>query len=173
MKRAFAAAVTAVAASTSMWLATVPAYAAGAAPKQPTATLMVAPRWTYSDGGEFAVTAKCGVRSDMRVVFSPLLYRPVVVPGAGRVLIRVTGKTAAGKYRIGLLCVNKRDQADAVNIKTVTVRKQLAGWSMTAPPRMPRHFRPDLTVQTGMRQVIVTAPAHRSSRLSVHAARHR
>jgi hypothetical protein len=40
---------------------------------------------------------------------------------------------------------------------------------MASPPSLPRHFRPDLTVQTGVRQVIVRAPAHRSSRLSRHA----
>jgi len=51
------------------------------------------PQWTYLAGGEFAVTTKCSVRKDIRVVFSPLLYRPVVVPGAGNLLIRVTGKT--------------------------------------------------------------------------------
>jgi hypothetical protein len=33
---------------------------------------------------------------------------------------------------------------------------------------MLRHFKPDLTVQTGVRQVIVRTPAHRSSRLSRH-----
>ncbi len=87
MKRAIAAVVTAVAATGSMWLATVPAYAKPA-PKPPTATLRSMPQWTYLAGGEFAVTTKCSVRKDIRVVFSPLLYRPVVVPGAGNLLIR-------------------------------------------------------------------------------------
>jgi hypothetical protein len=172
MKRAFAAAV---AASTLIGLATVPAYAKPA-PKPPTATLLVTPKWTFLDGGQFAVTAKCSVRSDLRVVFSPLLYHPVTVPGAGNLLIRVTGKTRAGKYTIGLLCVDRHSQADAVAVKTVTVRKQLAGWIMASPPGLPRHFKPSLTVQTGMRQVIVPSPKHapvHRSRLSRPAAKHR
>jgi hypothetical protein len=161
MKRTIAAVVTAVAGAGSIWLATVPAYAKPA-PKPPTATLRAMPRWTYLAGGEFAVTTKCSMRKDMRVIFSVLLYRPVVVPGAGNLLIRVTGKTKPGTYSIGLECVDRR-QVDAVVFKTLRVRKQLAGWT-GPPPRLPRHFKPDLTVQTGVRQVIVRTPAHRSSR---------
>lgn len=163
MKRTIAAVVTAVAATGSMWLATAPAYAKPA-PKPPTATLRIMPQWTYLGGGELAVTTKCSVRKDLRVIFSPLLYRPVVVPGAGNLLIRVTGKTRPGKYAIGLECVDQR-QVDAVVIKTVTVRKQLAGWT-GSPPSLPRHFKPDLIVQTGVRQVVVSKP-----RLSQHAPR--
>ena len=166
MKRTIAAVVTAVATTGSIWLATVPAYAKPA-PKPPTATLRIMPRWTYLGGGKFAVTTKCSAHKDLRVIFSPLLYRPVVVPGAGNVLIRVTGKTKPGRYAIGLECVGQR-QVDAVVFKTVTVRKQLAGWIM-ASPRLPRHFKPDLTVRTGVRQVIVRTPAHRSPRLRRHA----
>ena len=59
-------------------------------------------------------------------------------------------------------------QVDAVVIKTVTVRKQLAGWIMASPPSLPRHFKPDLTVQTGVPQVIVRTPAHHLARLSRH-----
>ncbi|HJY71472.1 MAG TPA: hypothetical protein VJ347_06805 [Streptosporangiaceae bacterium] len=154
----------------SMWLATVPAYAKPA-PKPPTATLRIMPQWTYLGGGEFAVTTKCSARKDLRVIFSPLLYRPVVVPGAGNLLIRVTGKTKPGKYAIGLECVDQR-QVDAVVFTKVTVRKQLAGWT-GSPPSLPRHFKPDLTVQTGVRQVIVRPPAHRSPRLSRPAPKRR
>jgi hypothetical protein len=171
MKRTIAAAVTAVAATGSISLATTPAYAKPA-PTPPTATLRIMPQWTYLDGGEFAVVTKCSARKDLRVIFSPLLYRPVVVPGAGNQLIRVTGKTKPGRYAMGLECVDQ-GQVDAVVIKTVTVRKKLAGWIMASPPSLPRHFRPDLTVQTGVRQVIVRAPAHRSSRLSRHAPKRR
>jgi hypothetical protein len=167
MKRAFAAAVTVAAASISIGLAAVPAYAKPA----PSATLTVTPKWTYSDGGKFAVSAKCSVRSDLRVVFSPLLYHPVTVPGAGNLLIRVTGKSKAGRYTIGLLCVDRHSQADSVAVKTVTVRKQLFNWT-ASPPSLPRHFKPDLTVQTGMRQVIVSSPVHRPSRRS-RVAKHR
>jgi len=158
MKRTIAAVVTAVAATGSILLATVPAYARPA-PKPPAATLHIAPRWTYVGDGEFAVATKCSARKDLRLVFSPLLYRPVVVPGAGNLLILVTGATKPGKYAIGLECVDPR-QVDAVVITTVTVRKQPADWIMASPPGLPPHFKPDLTVQTGERQVIVRTPAH-------------
>jgi hypothetical protein len=164
MKRAFAAVA---AASVLTGLAAVPAYAKPA----PSATLTVAPKWTYSAGGEFAVRARCSVRSDLRVVFSPLLYHPVTVPGAGNLLIRVTGKSKAGRYTIGLLCVDRHSQADAVAVTEVAVRKQLFSWTASAPS-LPRHFKPDLTVQTGMRQVIVRSPVHRP-RVVKHAGRHR
>lgn len=59
----------------------------------------------------------------------------------------------------------KPPTADAVAIKTVTVRKQLPGWT-GSPPSLPRHFKPDLIVQTGVRQVIVSKP-----RLGRHAPR--
>jgi hypothetical protein len=159
MKRTLASIVTAVAATGSISLATVPAYAKPA-PKPPMATLRVMPHWTYLGGGEFAVTTKCPARKDHHVIFSRLLYRPVVVPGAGNLLIRVTGRTKPGKYAIGLECVGRR-QVDSAVIKTVTVRKKLAGWIMASPPSLPRHFKPDLTVRTGVRQVIVRTPAHR------------
>jgi hypothetical protein len=170
MQRTFAAVVTAVAASGSIWLATVPAHAKPA-PRPPTAALRVSPHWTYVDDGEFAATAKCSARKDLRVIFSPLLYRPVVVPGAGNLLIRVTGKTKPGKYQIGLECINAR-QVDAVAFGAVTVRRQPVAWIIASPPSLPRHFRPDLTVRTGVRQVIVSTPAHRSSRPRRHAPKH-
>ena len=171
MKRTIAAVVTAVVATGSTWLATAPVYAKPA-PKPPAATLRIAPRWTYLGDGNFAVATKCSVRKDLRVLFSPLLYRPVVVPGAGNVLIRVTGKTKPGKYAMGLECVDQH-QVDAVVIKTVTVRKQLADWIIASPPSLPRHFKPDLTVQTSVRQVIVRTPAHRSPRLRRPAPKRR
>ena len=139
-------------------LGAAPAYAKPA----PKAALAITPRWTYVADGEFAVVAQCPARADRRVVFSRLLYRPVTVPGAGRLLILVTGKTKPGTYTIGLLCAGAHGRADAAELKTVTVRKQLAGWIMVSPPALPRHFKPDLTVQTGVRQVIVPAPlSHR------------
>jgi hypothetical protein len=171
MKRTIAAVVAAVAATGSISLATAPAYAKPA-PRPPTAALRIMPRWTYLGGGEFAVATKCSARKDLRVIFSPLLYRPVVVPGAGKLLIRVTGKTKPGRYAIGLECVGRR-QVDAAVIKTVTVRKQLAGWIVASPPSLPRHFKPDLTVRTGVRQLIVRTPAHRSPRRKRHAPKRR
>ena len=44
---------------------------------------------------------------------------------------------------------------------------------MASPPSLPRHFKPDLTVQTSVRQVIVRTLAHRLSRLSRHAPKRR
>ena len=165
MQRTISALGAVMAAAGSMWLATVPAYAKPA-PKPPTATLRIMPQWTYLGDGEFAVTTKCSERKDLRVIFSPLLYRPVVVPGAGNLLIRVTGITKPGKYAIGLECVDAR-QVDAVTFKTVAVRRQLAGFT-GSPPSLPRNFKPDLIVATGVRQVIVgkprlirNAPVHR------------
>jgi hypothetical protein len=163
MKRSFAA-LAAMAVSVSMGLATTPAYAnpahAKRGPKPQTASLLTTPQWTYSDGGEFAITAKCSASKDLRVIFSPLLYRPVAVPAGGKVLMRVTGKTKPGKYHLGLECVSHSGQVGAVAFRTLTVRKQLSGWS-TVSPGLPRHFKPDLTVQTSVSQVIVTTPSHR------------
>jgi hypothetical protein len=159
MKRTAGAVVAAAVASTSIWLATAPAYAK----MTPTARLVAAPQWTYLNGGKFAITATCSERKDLRIVFSRLLYRPVVVPGAGRLLMRVTGKTRAGKYSIGLECVRSNGQVDAVAFTTLTVRKRLSGWPTGSPPALPPHFKPDLTVQTSVRQVIVAKPPHRSS----------
>jgi hypothetical protein len=148
--------------ATALLATALPATAPAYAKPVPKAALTITPRWTYVADGEFAVVAQCPARADRRVIFSRLLYRPVTVPGAGRLLILVTGKTKPGTYTIGLLCAGAHGWADAADVKTITVRKQLAGWIMVSPPALPRHFKPDLTVQTGVRQVIVPAPlSHR------------
>jgi hypothetical protein len=36
--------------------------------------------------------------------------------------------------------------------------QQLAGWIVASPPSLPRPFKPDLTVQAGVRQVIIARP---------------
>jgi hypothetical protein len=82
MQRTIAAVGAVVVAADSMWLATAPAYAKTppkTAANPPTATLHIMPRWTYLRGGKFAITTKCPAGKDSRVVFSRLLYRPVVV----------------------------------------------------------------------------------------------
>jgi hypothetical protein len=44
---------------------------------------------------------------------------------------------------------------------------------VASPPSLPRPFKPDLTVQAGVRQVIVRTPAHRSPRLRRPAPKRR
>jgi hypothetical protein len=99
MKRSVAAVIATVAASASMWLATVPAKAVPAdakpAPRPDKAMLNITPKWAYV-GGQFAVTATCSHRGDLRVLFTPLLHLPVIAPGAGNVLFKVTNKTFPG-----------------------------------------------------------------------------
>jgi hypothetical protein len=159
MKRFFAAAAVAAAVSGSMWLAVAPAQAKPAPPAPDRATLRVTPKWTYLGGGQFSITAVCSYGKDYRVIATPLLDHPVEVPGAGNLLMRVTGKTKPGMYVIELWCVTRRGQVDTMAVASVDVRKRLPGWK-TAAPALPRHFKPNVIVQTGMRQVIVPAPAH-------------
>jgi hypothetical protein len=114
LKRTFAAAVAAVTASTSMGL---------------TATLRVVPRWTYQNGGKLAVIAGCSQRGDVRVISSKLLPRPVRMSKGGSLLIKVTGKTKPGKYEIVLLCADKHNQPDSVDMKN--------GQDLQSPRRFP------------------------------------
>jgi hypothetical protein len=122
LKRTFAAAVAAVMASTSMWLtATMAASVAMARPAALAATLRVVPRWTYQDGGS-----------------------------KGRsLLIKVTGKTRPGKYEIVLLCEDKHNQPDSVDMKTVRIYKVLGVFQQPDQPALPAAFKPDVTVSSG------------------------
>ena len=150
MKRTFAAAVAAVTASTSMWLtATMAASAAMAKPAAPTATLLVVPRWTYQDGGKLAVIAGCSQRGDVRVISSKLLPRPVRMSKGSRLLIKITGKTKPGKYAIALLCEDKHNQPDSVDVKTVRIYKVLGAFQQPDQPGLPSAFKPDVTVSSG------------------------
>jgi hypothetical protein len=156
MKRTFAAVVAAVTASTSIWLATAsvagPASAAAARPKPPpapSATLRVVPRWTYQDGGKIAVITACSERTDLRVVTSNMLRRPVTLRKGGNLLIKLTHKTHPGKYVIMLFCVGKHQQIDAIDMKTVKILKVLGGFWQPDPPALPKHFKPNVTVSSG------------------------
>ena len=146
LKRTFAAAVAAEAASTSMWLtATMAASAAMAKPAAPTATLLVVPRWTYQDGGKLAVIAGCSQRGDVRVISSKLLPRPVRM-SKGSLLVKIAGKTKPGKYAIALLCEDEHNQRDSVDVKTVRIYKVLGAFQQPDQPGPPSAFKPDVTV---------------------------
>jgi hypothetical protein len=134
LKRTFAAAIAAVTASTSMGL---------------TATLRVVPRWTYQDGGKLAVIAGCSQRGDVRVISSKLLPRPVRMSKGGSLLIKVTGKTKPGKYEIVLLCADKHNQPDSVDMKTVRIYKVLGAFQQPDRPALAGAFKPDVTVSSG------------------------
>lgn len=151
MKRTVAAIGTAVVASTSIWLASAPADAKPKPkpPKQDIATIRVVPKWTYEGGGKVAVMTKCSYRQDLRVVSSKMLSGPVEVRGSGNLLIQVTGKTKPGKYTIALSCVTKAGQVDALAVTRVKVLKVLAYWNQPPAPPLPKHFKANVTVQSG------------------------
>jgi len=158
LKRTFAVAIAAVTASTSMWLAattTATAAAARPGPPDPSATLRILPGWTYQDGGKLAVTAGCSQPGDVRVIGSKLLPRPVRVSNGKSLLITVTGKTKSGKYMIVLLCEDKHQQPDSVDVKFVRIYKVLGAFQQPDQPALPAHFKPDVTVSSGP-----PAPAH-------------
>jgi hypothetical protein len=149
LKRTFAVAVAAVTAGTSMWLtATMAASAVMARPAALTATLRVVPGWTYQDGGKLAVIAGCSQRGDVRVISSKLLPRPVRMSKGGSVLIKVTGKTEPGKYKIVLLCEDKHNQPDSADTKTVRIYKVLGAFQQPDQPALPSAFKPDVTVSS-------------------------
>ena len=150
LKRTFAAAVAAVTASTSMWLtATMAASAAMAKPASPSATLRVVPGWTYQDGGRLAVIAGCSQRGDVRVIGSKLLPRPIRMSKGKNLLIKLTGKTKPGKYTIALLCEDKHQVPDSVDVKSVRIYTVLGAFQQPDQPLLPNHFTPDVTVSAG------------------------
>jgi hypothetical protein len=151
MKRTVAAALTA---GVIMGLAGSPAMpAARAAAAKPTpmprATLHVRPGWTYAGGGKLAVTASCSQRGDQRVVGSKMLARPVTLGKGPNLLIKLTDKTHPGKYTINLFCIGKNKQIDSAVLKKVRILKLLGGFWQPDAPRLPKHFRADVTVSTG------------------------
>lgn len=148
MKRTLAAAAAAAVACTSIGLAAAPAEAKSR-PRPDIATIKVVPGWTYQGGGHFAVTAKCSYRQDLPVVWSKMLPRPVNLRHGGNLLIRVTDKTTPGKYAIVLWCVTKNGQVDALAMQRVKVLKRLPNWNQPFEPALPRHFKANVTVQSG------------------------
>jgi hypothetical protein len=157
LKRTIAAAIAAVAASTSMWLAASAAGAATAAgataarpgSPAPSATLRVVPGWTYQDGGKLAVIAGCSQRGDVRVIGSKLLPRPIRMSKGKNLLIKLTGKTKPGKYAIALLCEDKHQVPDSVDVKSVRIYTVLGAFQQPDQPVLPDHFTPDVTVSAG------------------------
>jgi len=157
LKRTIAAAIAAVTAGTSMWLAASAADAATAAgataarpgPPPPSATLRVVPGWTYQDGGKLAVIAGCSQRGDVRVIGSKLLPRPVRMSKGRNLLIKLTGKTKPGKYAIALLCEDKHQVPDSVDVKSVRIYTVLGAFQQPDQPLLPDHFTPDVTVSAG------------------------
>ena len=165
MKRTFAAVVTAVLASTSIWLAAGPADAKPSPPKPPpqdSATIKVVPEWTYRGDGKLAVIAKCSYRQDLRVIWSRMLPRPVNLRGGGNLLIRVTNKTKPGKYSIAFWCVTKKGAVDAMDMTRVKIVKRLPGWRQPQAPPLPRHFKAKVTVCTG--PAVVVKPKRKSGK---------
>jgi len=151
MKRIFATAFAVVMAGSSIWLAAAPAYAKPKPhkpPRQDVATIQVVPKWTYR-GDKLAITTKCSFRQDLRVVSSKMLSRPVNVHGNGELLVHVTDKTKPGKYSFTLWCVTKKGQVDALDVKGTKILTRLHGWKQPAPPRLPKHFKANVTVRSG------------------------
>src|SRR5690348_17246123 len=131
--------------------ATTAASAATArpAPPAPSATLRVVPRWTYQGGGKLAVIVSCSQRGDARVISSKMLPRPIRMSTGRNLLIKVTGKTKPGKYKIVLLCEDKHKQPDFVDVKTVRIYKVLRAFQQPGQPLLPSHFKPNVTVSSG------------------------
>ncbi len=181
MKRTFAVVIMAVTAGTSIALAApvrassavsaaaaAPAVlAASAKPKPqvvPSATLRVLPPWTYRNGGKLAVIATCSERPDLRVITSRMLRHPVLLHKRGNLLIKLTRKTNIGKYAITLWCVNKQYQVDAMAVKSVKILKHFGSYKMPSPPRLPKHFKPAVTVVAGPPAPAKTPPGKKKGR---------
>src|SRR6185437_3273818 len=64
-------------------------------------------------------------------------------------LVKTTGKTKPGKYAIALLCEDKHNQPDSVDVKTVRIYKVLGAFQQTDQPGLPSAFKPDVTVSSG------------------------
>jgi hypothetical protein len=156
MKRTFAAVITAVTASTSIWLA-ASAYADAATvahakpklPSAPSAALHVVPRWTYQHGGKLAVIATCSERRDIRVVSSKMLPHPVVLRKGGNLLIKIGNKTNPGKYVITLWCANSHHLIDALDVKQIKILKRFGRFKQPAQPGLPKHFKANVTTTAG------------------------
>jgi hypothetical protein len=64
-------------------------------------------------------------------------------------LIKVVGKTKPGKYTIALLCEDKHQVPDSVDVKSVRIYKILGAFQQPDQPLLPAHFTPDVTVSAG------------------------
>jgi hypothetical protein len=160
MKRTLAAAVTALMAGTSIWMATAPAEARSQPPRPQvnnSATIKALPKWTYQGNGKLAVTASCSKRLDLAVVSSKMLPYSVNLRHGGNLLIMVTDKTKPGKYTITLWCVPKGGRVDALDVMSVKIMKRLPSFKQPRTPALPRHFHASVTVRSGPPAVRTTS----------------
>ena len=148
--------ITAVTASTSIWLAASGSADAAAVahvkpkpPPAPSAVLHVVPKWTYQHGGKIAVIATCSPRRDVRVVTSKVLPHPVILRKGGNLLIKIASRTNPGKYTITLWCINSHHQVDAMDVQQVKILKRLGRFTQPSPPALPKHFKATVTVTAG------------------------
>jgi hypothetical protein len=74
--------------------------------------------------------------------------RPIRMSKGRNLLVKVTGKTKPGKYKIVLLCEDKH-KPDSVDVKTVRIYKVLRAFQQPDQPLLPSHFKPDVTVSSG------------------------
>jgi hypothetical protein len=115
----------------------------------PRATLRVVPGWTYQGSGKLAVIASCSQRGDVPVIGSKLLPRPATLSKGPDLEIKITDKTRPGKYAINLFCTGKKKLIDSAATKKVRILKVLGGFSQPDAPRLPKHFKPNMTVSSG------------------------
>jgi hypothetical protein len=115
----------------------------------PRATLRVVPGWTYQGSGRLAVIAHCSQRKDVPVIGSKLLPRPVTLSKGPNLEIKITDKTRPGKYAINLFCTGKNKQIDSAATKKVRILKVLGAFQQPGAPRLPKHFKPNVTVSSG------------------------
>jgi hypothetical protein len=83
------------------------------------------------------------------VVGSKLLPRPVTLRTGHNLEIKITDKTRPGKYTINLFCTRKGKEIDSAAMKKVRILKILGGFWQPDAPRLPKHFKPDVTVSSG------------------------
>jgi hypothetical protein len=171
MKRTLAAAITALMAGTSIWLASAPAEARSTPPKPPvshSATIKALTRWTYQGDGKLAVTASCSQRRDLAVVRSKMLPYPVKLRHGGNLLINVTDKTKPGKYAITLTCGPKGGRVNAVDAMSVKIMKRLTPFKQPRTPALPRHFHASVTIRSGPAAVRATSPGKGKHSMNTH-----
>lgn len=175
MKRTLAAAITALMAGTSIWLASAPADARSK-PAEPqvnhSATIKALTRWTYQGDGKLAVTANCSQRRDLAVVRSKMLPYPVKLRHGGDLLINVTDKTKPGKYAIALTCAPKGGQVNAADVMSVKIMKRLAPFKQPRTPALPRHFHASVTVRSGPPAARTPAPGKNEHCGCMHSRKH-
>ena len=96
--------------------------------------------------------AGCSLRGDVRVIGSKLLPRPIRMSKGKNLLIKLTGKTKPGKYTIVLLCEDKHQVPDSVDVKSVRIYTVLGAFQQEGhvgielPGHLDDHARWDVPV---------------------------